>query len=376
MNRDSIRLVKPDIPEEALQMVVDVIKSGHLVQGEYVKKFELALRDYLGTRNAIVVSSGTAALHLALMALDIQSGDEVIVPAFTFPATANVVEVMGAKPVLVDITLDDFCVDPAQIEKAITNRTKAIMPVHEFGCPAEMDRMMAIAKKYRLDVVEDAACALGAEFNHKKIGTFGRFGCFSLHPRKMITTGEGGVVITDDDVLAERVRSLRNHGLASSGNGFDLIYAGLNYRMTDFQAVLGLSQLAVIDEAAQARDQIAQMYQERLSGIGWIKTPQRFETKKSICQTYHLLLDENLQRDALITSLKQEGIETNYGAYALNCLSYYRQKYGYTGKELKNAVRAYKQGLALPIGSHVNKKDVDYIVGTLKVKGRRSADGF
>lgn len=371
MVRDPIRLVKPDIPEEALHRVSEVIKSGHLVQGEYVKKFELALQDYLGTQNAIVVSSGTAALHLSLMALDLQSGDEVIVPAFTFPATANVVEVVGGKPVLVDITLDDFCIDTTQIEKAITNRTKAIMPVHEFGQPAEMDGIIAIAKKYRLEVIEDAACALGAEFNHKKVGTFGRLGCFSLHPRKMITTGEGGVVVTDDDILAERVRSLRNHGLSSSGNGFDLIYAGLNYRMTDVQAALGLSQLGAIDTFAQAREQVAQMYQERFAGINWIKTPLCFEKRKSIYQTYHLLLDEDIKRDALVASLKQEEIETNYGAYALNCLTYYQRKYGYTGKELQNAVRAYRQGLALPIGAHVNKEDIPYIVGALKNRGRR-----
>lgn len=376
MDRDPIRLVKPDIPEEALRRVADVIRSGRLVQGEYVEKFELALQEYLGTRNAVVVSSGTAALHLSLMALGLQSGDEVIVPAFTFPATANVVEVMGGKPVLVDITLDDFCIDTAQIEKAITKRTKVIMPVHEFGQPAEMNRIMSIARKYRLEVIEDAACALGAEFSHKKVGTFGRLGCFSLHPRKMITTGEGGVVITDDDVLAEKVRSLRNHGLSLSGNGFDLIYAGLNYRMTDIQAALGLSQLGAIDTFAQAREQVAQMYQERLAEIGWIKIPSSFEKRRSIYQTYHLLLDENIRRDPLIASLKQEGIETNYGAYALNCLGYYQQKYGYTGKELRNAVRAYKQGLALPIGAHVSKDGIDYIAGTLEKKGRPAADGF
>jgi dTDP-4-amino-4,6-dideoxygalactose transaminase len=368
-DRNPIRLVKPDIPEEALRSVVDVIKSGHLVQGEYVKKFERALQDYLGARNVILVSSGTAALHLSLMALGLQKDDEVIVPTFTFPATANVVEVVGGKPVLVDVKLDDFCIDVARIEKAITRKTKAIMPVHEFGQPAEMGRIMEIAKKHRLDVIEDAACALGAEFNRKKVGTFGRVGCFSLHPRKMITTGEGGILVTDDDVLAERVRSLRNHGLSASGRGFDLTYAGLNYRMTDFQAALGLSQLSDIDRFTQAREQVVQMYQERLSGIGWIKTPRTFEKKRSIYQTYHLLLEESIDRDRLITSLKEEGIETNLGAYALNCLSYYQRKYGYDGREYPNAVRAYRKGLAVPIGAHVNKEEIDYIVGALKTKG-------
>jgi len=176
-----IRLAKPHIPDGAIAAVIEVLKSGDLVQGKYVKEFEQKLMEYLDIENAVVVSSGTAALHLSLIALGIGQGDEVVVPAFTFPATANVVELVGAKPVFVDINLDDYCIDAKKIAKVITERTKAIMPVHEFGQAAKMDDIAQIAHKYNLRVVEDAACALGTEFNHQKVGTFGDFGCFSFH---------------------------------------------------------------------------------------------------------------------------------------------------------------------------------------------------
>jgi len=363
-----LKLSEPHIPEKAIAKAVEVLKSGNLIQGKYVKEFELSLENYLNIKHAILVSSGTAALHVSLMALDIKRRDEVIVPAFTFPATANVVELVGAKPVYVDINLGDFCIDSCKIEEVITEKTRIIMPVHEFGQSAEMDKIIKIAEKYRLDILEDAACALGTEFNSQKVGTLGRVGCFSFHPRKAISTGEGGLVVTNDGILAEKVKSLRNHGASLCNGKLDFIYAGLNYRMTDFQAVLGLYQLSGIEDIVSTRIKLAKKYNDRLSKIKWIKTPAIYENRKAIYQTYHVIVDDFVDRDALIATLKTAGIETNLGAHALNCLTYFRNKYGYKPEDFPNARKAYMHGLALPIGNHCNDEDVDYIVETLKNK--------
>ena len=356
-----IRLAKPHITEEAIGRVAEVLRSGNLVQGEYVKQFEQGLEQYLNMKHAVLVSSGTAALHLSLLALEIGSGDEVIVPAFTYPATANVVEIVGAKPVLVDITLDDFCIDISKIEAVITDRTKAIIPVHEFGQSADIDPILAIAKQYNLMIVEDAACALGTEYKGIKAGTFGNLGCFSFHPRKAITTGEGGAIVTDDQELAEKVRSFRNHGISVFNDKINFEYAGLNYRMTDFQAVLGIAQLNEIDFLINHRIKMAEVYDENLKSIDWIKTPIRMDGRKSVYQTYHIMIEANIDRNGLITTLKKNGVETNIGAYALHMIKYNQEKYDYAENSFDNAKKAYFKGLALPIGAHLALKDYNII---------------
>ncbi|MCZ6704126.1 MAG: DegT/DnrJ/EryC1/StrS family aminotransferase [Ignavibacteria bacterium] len=356
-----IKLAKPHIPVAAIEAVVEVLKSGDLVQGKYVKEFEQKLMEYLDIENAVVVSSGTAALHLSLIALGIGQGDEVVVPAFTFPATANVVELVGAKPVFVDINLDDYCIDTKKIEEVITERTKAIMPVHEFGQAAKMDDIAQIAHKYNLRVVEDAACALGTEFNHQKVGTFGDFGCFSFHPRKAITTGEGGVIVTDNCNLADEVRALRNHGLKQVENGIDFYYTGFNYRMTDFQAVLGIYQLKIIDKIIDERINQADIYNNLLDKIGWINLPSNFVNRKMVYQTYHVLLDDCVDRHKLIDYLRKEKIQANLGAQALNLLYYYKKKYRFKIGDFPIATRAYNNGIVLPIGYHIKKKDIESI---------------
>jgi perosamine synthetase len=368
-----IKLAQPYIPQAAIDEVCGVLRSGDLVQGTYVSRMEAALRDYLQVKHALVVSSGTAALHLSLMALGIAPGDEVIVPAFTFPATANVVELLGAKPVFVDITLEDYCIDPSRIDNAITPRTRAIMPVHEFGQPSDLDALCATAGKYNLPIVEDAACALGAEFHNKKVGRFGAFGCFSFHPRKTITTGEGGAVVTDQDELADRIRALRNHGIVVQNGKPEFVYAGLNYRMTDFQAALGLSQLSEIENLIDGRIRIAAGYDEHLSGLPHLKTPARFAHRKAVYQTYHLLINGAMDRDEVIRSLRAAGIESNFGAHALNCLPYYRQKYGYRQEDFPNAVQAFRGGLAVPMGHHLRQDQVDWISDQIKSCWARKA---
>ncbi|MCD4744375.1 MAG: DegT/DnrJ/EryC1/StrS family aminotransferase [Desulfobacteraceae bacterium] len=361
-----IKLANPNIPAPALEKVIEVLKSGNLVQGEYVKKFEEALRAYHGVRNAIAVSSGTAALHLALLVLKIKQGDEVIIPAFTFPATANVVELVGATPIFVDISLDDFCINTLKIEKKINSKTKAIIPVHEFGQAARMDDIKKIAENYDLKIIEDAACALGAEFRNEKVGTFGDLACFSFHPRKAITTGEGGLVITDNDELADKIRSFRNHGIQSIDGKIDFGFPGLNYRMTDFQAALGLPQLKNIEDNINKRTNIANEYNQELADIEWINTPKGLSNRKMEYQTYHVLVKTKIDRDSLLVYLRKNDIEANYGAQGLNCINFYKKKYKLTIDSAPNASNAFYKGVALPIGNHITNIDIFKIVSTLK----------
>lgn len=361
-----IKISDPYIPDSALKSVMDVLRSGHLIQGQFVHDFETALAEYIGTKHAILVSSGTAALWLSLKALEIQAGDEVIVPAFTFPATANVVELVGARPVLADIRLDDFCLDPDLVESKITKKTKAIMPVHEFGQSAEMAKIMPIAASYGLKVIEDAACALGAECQNKKVGAFGALGCFSFHPRKAVTTGEGGAVVTNDDELADRVRLLRNHGIQVSGGKTDFVRAGFNFRLTDFQAALGLAQFAEIEDIIEKRIRISGIYDRLLADVDGIAIPGKFAGRKMVYQTYYVLLDEAIDRDGVIEYLKRHEIETNYGAYAIHQLTYYKDRYHFRKNEYPKASWAFLHGLVLPFDFHLNASRIKSIVRCLK----------
>jgi len=349
-----IKLASPTISKTAIRNVVKVLNSGNLVQGKYVEEFEKLLSEYLNIDHVVVVSSGTAALHLSLLTLNIKEGDEVIIPAFTFPATANVVEIIGAKPIFVDITLDDLCIDTSRIEQVLSQKTKAIIPVHEFGQSAKIDEILSLSKKYGFHVVEDAACALGAEYGSRKVGTFGDFGCFSFHPRKAITTGEGGAIVLNDEQYAKKLRSLRNHGITINNNSLEFILAGLNYRMTDFQAALGVPQMQCIESYIENRIKIAKVYSDAFQGKSWIKVPAKIENRREVFQTYHITI-ENGKRNELMKYLFERGIQTNYGAQALNAQSFYSEKYRLSPHSFPNAYHAYQNGLALPIGEHINE---------------------
>ena len=259
-----IPLSSPDIRDEDIDQVVAVLRTGMLVQGPHVAGLEGLIRALVGTREAVAVSSGTATLHLALLALGIGPGDEVIVPAFSHVATANVVELSGARPVFVDVDLETFDIDTRQIPGKVSPRTRAIVPVHEFGLMCDMEEVMRLAARHRLHVVEDAACALGARRGGANAGSLGIFGSFSLHPRKAITCGEGGVLTTNDAGLGSAVRALRNHGIDPDRPGMDFVVAGFNYRMTDFQAALAASQLPRLESAIGRRNEIAGIYRRLL----------------------------------------------------------------------------------------------------------------
>lgn len=362
-----IPLMSPNITEQDIEAAVSVLRSGMLVQGENVAALEGEVAEYLQVKNVVAVSNGTATLHLALIALSIGVGDEVIVPAFSYVATANVVEIVGAKCVFVDVKRDTFNIDVSQIEQAITPRTKAIIPVHEFGLACDISDLMKIAQKRNLYVIEDAACALGATENGKFVGTFGDVGSFSLHPRKAVTSGEGGLLTTNDDELAEKFRVLRNHGIETRDGKMDFIAAGFNYRMTDFQAALVRGQFARLEEIIAYRNELAEVYFENLQNATEISLPALAENKNHTWQTFHSVLGEDLNRGAFIEKLRDKGIGTNYGAQCIPHQTYYRGKYNLNCEKLfPNALRAERQGLALPIYEKLAPSQIEFVAESLK----------
>jgi dTDP-4-amino-4,6-dideoxygalactose transaminase len=364
-----IRLVEPIMGEEEFQAVREVLASGYLVQGEQVRRFEELVAAYLGLEEVVAVSSGTAALHLALLALGIGHGDEVIVPDFTFPATANVVALTGARPVLADVRLDTFNLDAGRAEALVTSRTRAIMPVHLFGLAAAMDEIQALAERHGLYMVEDAACALGAEYNGQKCGTFGRMGCFSLHPRKAITTGEGGLIASRDGELADRLRALRNHGLEAGPEGARFVAAGLNYRMTEFQGALGGVQMRALEARIASRRALAAAYDAALAGIPWLRRPLAPVGCRHVYQSYVVLLDGGLDRTQVMASLRERGVESTLGTYACHAQPFYQERYGYQPGAAPYSYQAFQRTLALPLHERMSATDVDLVVAALRRSG-------
>lgn len=360
-----IKLSAPSIGDEECLAVERVLRSGQLVHGEECEWFERELASYLKCKDVVVVSSGTAALHLALVALGIGQGDAVLVPDFTFPATANVVELVGARPILVDVDLHTYNITPENIRKAIIawngrEKIRAIMPVHEFGCPADMTTIMQIAKEYDLLVIEDAACGLGAVHRGQKVGTFGDAGCFSFHPRKAITTGEGGAIAVNDTMLAEKMRIWRNHGMQRVNGNINFILPGFNYRLTNFQAALGRVQLTKFDNWLIERKQLRKIYAKNLISDK-IHLPE--DVKGHAWQTFMIRLSDSYDRNRIIGLLRERAIETNIGANALHVLSCYVQKYNLDCKKTigNNSERLYKFGLALPLYQGLDSEMVEYV---------------
>lgn len=361
-----IPLASPDIQEEDINAVSAVLRTGNLVQGKQVEQLENNLAKYLGVQHCVAVTNGTATLHLTLVALGIGPGDEVIVPALSYIATANVVELVGARPVFVDITLDSFNINADLIEAKITPRTKAIMIVHEFGLAADMYRVKAICDAYQLWLVEDAACALGAKDQDIFAGTLGIAGSFSFHPRKAITSGEGGAIITSDDELASRIRALRNHGIDTMNKvKMDFILAGYNCRMTDFQAALLDSQLKRLDIILKQKQQIAERYLNEIKHPN-IKLPVISEGKLPSWQTFHIVLQGPLKQAETIAKLLDAGIGSNYGAQCMPAQTYFLKKYKhYSQSEFPEAWTAYQSGLAIPLYEKLNNDQVTHIIQTI-----------
>jgi len=344
--------------------VVDILKSGRLVSGPMVESFERQLASYLKTRYAVCVSSGTAALHLGLLALGIRRGDEVIVPAFSYPASANAVELTGARVTFVDSQPDCFNIDTGKIENSITARTRAIMVVHNFGWPVDITRVLSLSAKYDLPIFEDAACALGSSIRGTRCGNLGRLAAFSFHPRKIITTGEGGVVVTDDPAIARTVRELRNHG-QEYGNHIDFVAAGYNYRMAEFQAALGVSQMKRFNAVLRARMRAAEYYNHAIADIQYLQLPLYDGSRKLNYQTYTVFV-ENGWRDALIAHLKDEAIEAGIGTYSIPHTAYYSKGYHVDESHYPNSMRFHRNLISLPLFEDISTQQQDRVISALK----------
>lgn len=348
---DRIRLARPDVGEAELAAVAEVIETGQLTMGPKVAEFESAIAEAVGTAYAAVVSSGTAALHLALLALEIGSGDEVIVPAYTFPATANAVELCGGRAVLVDVDPDTFLLEPAAVAAAVTPRTRAVMAVHLFGRPVEWEALQT-AVPQEVALLEDAAGALGARYRGTPCGALGVAGCLSFHPRKIVTTGEGGAVTTGEATLDAAVRRLRHHGWETLGA---MRAPGLNYRLPDVLCAIGLPQIARLEELLAARERVAGWYSERLRDL--VLVPSAADGDRHGWQAYVVQLD---RRDEALAALHQEGIEAQIGTWALHRLAPYRSQGTFPGAD-----RAFERALALPFATTTTEAEVERVVAVL-----------
>jgi perosamine synthetase len=378
-----IPITKPVFDDADRAAVASPLDTGWVVQGPNVARFEADFASYVGAPSAIACSNCTTGLHMGLAAAGVGPGDEVLVPAFTWVASANAVLYCGATPVLCDVSLDTFNVDLDDLEARLTTRTRAVVPVHLFGLPADMVRLMPWARRRGLAVIEDAACGLDARIDGQHVGTFGDFGAFSFHPRKAITTGEGGMVLCADAAKDALVRSLRDHGASKSDatrhaakNAFllsEFNVLGYNYRMTDMQGALGVTQLAKARWIHDRRSALAARYDQLLSGLSWLRTPVvpagwTHGYQSYVClfapETPSFAALERLraERDALMTRLEEDGIQTRQGTHAVHTLGYYRDRFDLRAEDYPNAALAENLSITLPLYPQMTEVEQDYVV--------------
>jgi len=385
-----VPIARASLTPQEIRSVLEPLNSGWLVQGPKVQEFEGKWSEFSQAPHSIAVTSCTSALHLSLVALGIGPGDEVIVPAFTWISTANVVEHVGATVVFADINLLTFNIDVNDLQKRLTSKTKAIMPVHLFGLAAEMDPILKFASDNGLFVVEDAACGFGTTYRGKHVGTFGDTGCFSFHPRKAITTGEGGMIVTSKDDLAVRLRRLRDHGAEVSdlqrhtGARPYLLAefpdAGFNQRMTDIQAALGSSQMDRASDIVSERRRLARRYDDAFRDLHWLRTPQINKYSEHSYQSYPCLfmpteclaaLDSqdsaevqsiNEKRNNWMDSLQSAGVSTRPATHAVHMLRYYSVKYKTNPEDYFSAYVADQCSISLPLFHGMTKAEQDYVI--------------
>lgn len=364
-----IRLTVPSIGEEDLNAVRDVVESGFLIQGPHVAEFENSVAKLTGASHAVAVANGTCALHLSLAALDFTAGDICVMPTYSWVATANVVELSGARPVFVDIDPKTFNIDPDKLEHTLSKlgdqKVKAVMPVHAFGQMANMTEIDEICEKRGIPVIEDAACALGASLEGRQAGTWGRMGCFSFHPRKAVTTGEGGMIVTDDAGLARRLRALRNHGADPDSATQDFICAGYNYRLTEFQAALGIVQMGKLDRIIQRRREAARRYDGRLSDSS-LAPPCVAANAEHVYQAYVTLMppESAKRRSEIIRTARTQGVELQVGTIHMPLTTYYRGRYNYRDGDFPVTDDVAARALALPLYDSITAEQQQTVVNT------------
>lgn len=378
MRKDFLVFGSPLIEQEEIEEVVASLKSGWLGTGPKVHRFEEMFKQYKGTRYAMALNSCTAALHLSMLAIGIKPGDEIIVPAMTFAATANAVIHAGGRPVFVDCRRDAMNIDPDDIKRKITPKTKAIIPVHFAGRPCEMDAVMDIAGQYDLKVIEDCAHAIETEYHGKKAGTFGDLGCFSFYVTKNIVTGEGGMVITDNEDYANHIKILALHGMSKdawkrfSDEGYkhyQVIYSGFKYNMMDIQAAIGIHQLPRIEKYWKRRQEIWNRYNEAFKDLP-VFTPAPVESNtRHAYHLYTLLLDiDNLKinRDKFLDEMTKQNIGVGVHYIALHLHPYYQNTYGYKRGDFPNAEWISDRTVSLPLSAKLTDEDVEDVIEAVR----------
>jgi dTDP-4-amino-4,6-dideoxygalactose transaminase len=372
-----MNIAEPSFDQSELDMLKACLDSKWVTQGPMTSKFEGMVAQAHDVRHALACTSATSALHLSCMALGLGPGDEMLVPAFTWITSANAAEYVGAKAVFVDINLDTFNLDPGALEAAITPKTRAIMAVHLFGLAAPMDEIIKIAKKYNLAIIEDAACAIGTTYKGKPVGGLGDLGCFSFHPRKVVTTGEGGAVTTNSDEFATRIKALRNHGATGAPDPvnephgpwtmgkFDLL--GYNLRLSDIQAAVGVAQMAKLSTLIADRRRSAKRYIEALGSQSDLCMPLGGDTNGHTFQSFVVRIREGgrARRNLIMKTLADENIQTRPGTHAVYRLGYYSNKYSLPLDGFPNSSLAEDTTITLPIIPFMNEDAQDRVIDIL-----------
>lgn len=361
-----IPLARPVMGPAEVEAATRVLRSGRLVQGEEVRLFEQALGSWLGAPHAVAVNSGTAALHLALLALGVGPGIEVILPDFTFPATGNAVFLCGAVPVLADVDPDTWTLTAEELRRRITPRTRVVMQVHLFGYPALDPDFLAAAEEARLSVLEDAAGAIGSHLGGRLCGTVGRAGCYSFHARKSLATGEGGAVVTADERLAELTRRYRNHGQAFHEEGIRFELAGLNYRMMEVTAAIGRSLLGDLGRSLEGRARVAERYRSLLAGEPRVTLPAAPARGLHTYQAFVVRIAPPASRDRVVASMARRGVETTLGTYALHAQPLYRHRLGCREADYPVSWSLYRETLALPFYPELTDAELETVVSALR----------
>ena len=354
-----IHIAEPSLGDDEMRNVIEAVETNWISsKGKFVSEFEDKFAQFCGVKYGVAVSNGTVALHLAIEALGIGANDEIIVPTLTFIATVNAVTHAGAKPVFVDSHPEYWCIDPGKIEQVINKKTKAIIPVHLYGHPCDMDSIMEIAKRHNLYVIEDAAEAHGAEYKERKVGSFGDINCFSFYANKIITTGEGGMCLTNNEHLAEKMRSLRSHGInPHKAYWFDLI--GFNFRMTNLQAAIGVAQMKKLVSFIERKREIAATYNFMLRNASGLVLPTEMPWAKNVYWMYSLLIENGfgLNKDKLTDRLSKAGIETRPLFYPVHLMPPYN-----SDTKFPVAEELSRKGLNLPSGVTLKRSDIRHIV--------------
>jgi perosamine synthetase len=360
---NKIKLMHPNVGDEELRLVEQVIKSGNLAEGKMVREFEDTVCKFTGAKYAIACTSATTGLELALRALGVGKGDEIIVPDFTHPATALVVETLGAKPILVDVDLKSYNTNAEYIKEAITKNTKAIIPVSIFGNPLDMDLIMDISKKYNISVIEDAACSLGSEYKGRRVGNLADITVFSFHPRKIFATGDGGLITTNNKDYHKLMVSMKRFGTDTARGKTTFVRWGTNYRMSDILGAVALAQVRRIEQIVNIRKEKAEIYNQLLKEVEEVVVPEIETHSMSNFQTYSIFI-KNSKRDYILQKMRNRDIEVQIGTCALHSLPVFKetQRVG----NLKNSLLLSENLLALPLHAKLSKKEQVYIVENLR----------